>query len=104
MLLLFAIPLCILAQEKRKVSGRVTDATGEPLIGVNITIRDIPGLGTITDANGRYTISMESYQRLVFSYIGYQTKEVLVKEESKIDVTMEEEVNNALYEVVITGM
>ena len=104
MLLLFAIPLCILAQEKRKVSGRVTDATGEPLIGVNITIRDIPGLGTITDVNGRYTITMESYQRLVFSYIGYQTKEVLVKEESKVDVTMEEEVIDVLDEVVITGM
>lgn len=48
-------------QQVIEVSGVVTDANKEPLIGVNVTIKDHPGLGTITDINGKFKIKMEPY-------------------------------------------
>ena len=46
------------AQEKVVVKGVVTDEAKEPLIGVNVTVKDMPGLGSITDMNGHYSITM----------------------------------------------
>lgn len=48
------------------VTGIVTDANKEPLIGVNISILNMPGLGVITDMNGKYNIKVPAYNRLVF--------------------------------------
>lgn len=92
------------AQEKVTVSGRVTDVEGEAMIGVNIAVKDVPGLGTITDIDGNYRLSMEKYQRLIFSYLGYETVEVLVGDELTINVTMEESSGSVLDELVVTGM
>lgn len=64
------------------ITGVVTDENKEPLIGVNIAIQNMPGLGVITDINGRYKIKASAYDRLVFSYIGYETVVVLVKEQN----------------------
>lgn len=91
------------AQETVVVTGVVTDGNKEPLIGVNITVRDIPGLGAITDINGKYSIKMEPYQRLVFSYIGFEKVEVLVKEQRVVNVSLKESEASTLDEVVITG-
>ena len=46
-------------QEKIVVKGVVTDENKEPLIGVNVSVKDMPGLGSITDMNGHYSIIME---------------------------------------------
>ena len=89
---------CILgaqAQESIVVTGVVTDKNKEPLVGVNITVGDMVGLGTITDINGKYKIKMEPYHRLIFSYIGFDKVEVLVKEQ--------ESEASVIDEVVITG-
>lgn len=85
------------------VSGTVVDQSNEPLIGVNITVKNVPGLGSITDINGKYTIKMEPYNRLIFSYIGYETQEILVKTETSVNVKMKEAESSILDEVVITG-
>jgi TonB-linked SusC/RagA family outer membrane protein len=100
------LSLCgnIWAQEQVIVKGRVTDTKGEPMIGVNISVVNVPGLGTVTDINGYYQLSMERYQKLMFTYIGYEPVEILVKDELTIDVTMKESSGTVLDEVVVTGL
>ncbi|RXF71835.1 SusC/RagA family TonB-linked outer membrane protein [Arcticibacter tournemirensis] len=99
--------LCIsaaaLAQETVEVTGVVTDVKREPLIGVSIAVLDAPGLGTTTDVNGRYKIKMERYKKLKFSYIGFDSQEILVKDAFVINVTLKESESSVLNEVVITG-
>lgn len=62
-LLLISISLL---RQKIEVTGIVTDENKEPLIGVNVTVKDQAGLGAITDINGRYKINVEEYSRLLF--------------------------------------
>lgn len=86
-----------------EVTGLVTDNNKEPLPGVNIVVKDVAGLGVITDIDGKFTIKMQPYQRLVFSFIGYTSKEVLVKEQHYVEVVLEEAQETALDEVVVTA-
>ena len=107
--ILFWMSCCIvfnaLAQEQLNISGTVTDAAGEALIGVSVTVKDAKGLGTITNIDGKYNIKIQQYHTLVFSYIGYKPVSVLVKGDKKvIDVQMSEEKTNAIDEVVVTGL
>lgn len=103
-LLLLVIPLTMLAQQKITVTGTVTDPQGEPMIGVNITVSDVPGLGTITDLFGKYSIKMEPYHKLQFTYIGYEDVDILVKEQRVVNVVMKESSASELDEVIVTGM
>ena len=67
-ILLMGLSLQGWTQEKTiTVTGIVTDTEKEPLIGVNISVQNMPGLGVITDINGRYRISVPAYNRLVSS-------------------------------------
>ena len=92
------------AQEQQiEVTGVVTDVNKEPLIGVNITVKNMPGFGVMTDINGKYKIKVPDYSTLIFSYVGFQSKEVLVKDKRVIDVVMKEDENNVLDEVTVTG-
>lgn len=86
-----------------EITGLVQDANNEPLIGVNVSIKDMPGLGTITDINGKFKIKMEPYHWLVFSFIGFDKQEVLIKEQRTVKVTLQESKATALNEVVVTG-
>ena len=85
LLLLFSIT--VWAQESAVITGVVTDENKEPLIGVNIAIQ----------------IKASAYDRLVFSYVGYETVVVLVKEQRTINVKMKESSSTIIDEVVITG-
>lgn len=89
--------------EKRVVTGVVTDAIdGEPLVGVNIVVKGQKS-GTITDLNGRYSISVSGDKAvLVFSYIGYQKREAPVEDLGVVNVTMSGE-QQTLNEVVVVG-
>lgn len=102
-ILLLSYTIGVWAQETIVVTGVVTDANKEPLIGVNITVSDAPGLGAITDINGRYKIKMEPYHRLLFSYIGFDKVAILVKEQRVVNVAMKESSAKEIDEVVITG-
>ena len=111
LLLLFCCTCSVYAQNSSvevqtnriEVEGLVTDESKEPLIGVNVIIKDIPGLGAITDIDGKFKIKMEPYHRLVFSFIGFEKQEVLIKEQRTIKVIMKEATATALDEVVVTG-
>ena len=90
-------------REEIIVTGLITDESHEPLVGVNVVIQDRPGLGAITDINGKFKIKMEPYLRLVISFIGFETQEILIKEQKTIKVVMKEAKATALDEVVLTG-
>ena len=105
LLSLMALTTGALAQSEMEITGKVTDPAGEELIGVSVVVKDVKGLGVITDIEGNYTIKVRQYQTLVFSYIGYKPQEVLVKGDRQvINVTLEEDTKNAVDEVVVTGM
>ena len=102
-MLLLGLSTSALAQESIVVTGVVTDTNKEPMIEVNVSISNIPGLGAITDLNGKYSIKMPPYHKLVFTYIGFEKVEVLVKEQRTVNVTMKEASAREIDEVVITG-
>lgn len=105
LLLVLGITSGIYAQNRTmQVTGTVKDNAGEPLIGTNISVKNASGLGVITDMDGKYTIKIPPYSTLIFSYIGYDSKEILVKENMlKVDVVLQESSESVLDEVVITG-
>lgn len=83
------------------VSGTVTDASGEPVIGASVVAVDSQG-GTTTDIDGNYVVSVDPKGKLRFSYIGFTTQTVAVDGRATIDVVLQE--NSAvLDEVVVIG-
>ncbi|MBK5721980.1 SusC/RagA family TonB-linked outer membrane protein [Dysgonomonas sp. Marseille-P4677] len=88
-------------QQPDKISGTILDINNEPLIGVSVTVKGTTK-GTITDEYGKYQLDISGDETLVFSYIGYETKEVVVKDKSVINLTLNENLND-LNEVVVIG-
>jgi iron complex outermembrane receptor protein len=82
------------------VTGKVLDTQGQPLPGVNILEKGTTN-GSISDIDGNYTIEVEENATLVFSYVGFTTKEISVGTESSIEVTLTE--GDVLDQVVIVG-
>jgi TonB-linked SusC/RagA family outer membrane protein len=94
----------LVADQQKSVSGTITDAaTGQPMPGVNITVKGTTA-GTLTDGNGKYTLAVQEPGTavLVFSFIGYGTKEVPVSGQTSIDLIMEASLRG-LDEVVVVG-
>lgn len=78
--------------EEIRVSGTVTSAVdGQPLPGVNVSIKGV-NQGTITDAVGRYSLSVDENATLVFSFIGYISTEIPVQNQTVINVALRENV------------
>ena len=91
------------SSQKITVSGTVTDKSGEALIGVNVSVKEEKTLGTITDADGRYTLSnVSANATLVFSYIGMTVSEVRIAGRETVNVVMSEE-SVGLEQVVVTA-
>jgi TonB-linked SusC/RagA family outer membrane protein len=87
---------------QRTVSGTVTDNSGIPLIGANVTAKGTT-TGTITDIDGNYSLTVpDGTTVLVFSYTGYNTREVSLGESNTVNVELAEGVE--LSEVVVTGL
>ncbi len=85
-----------------KVSGKVTDEKGEALIGVSVKLKG-SSVGASTDANGRYAINLTATTgTLVFTYVGFNTKEEPVNNRTTINVQLASAAS-ALEEVVVTG-
>ncbi|WP_124979607.1 SusC/RagA family TonB-linked outer membrane protein [Nonlabens xiamenensis] len=99
-LLLLLIVQVSLAQNS-VVTGKVTDTSGEPLLGVSVLIKGT-NTGTQTDISGDYTISADSGDVLVFSYLGMKSQEVTYAGESVLNVTLETDAE-ALGEVVVVA-
>ena len=88
--------------KSRNVAGNVVDGKGAPLIGVTVVEKGT-GNGTVTNMEGNYHITTQGATPvLVFSYIGYQSKEIVVKENT-INIVLEDE-SQALDEVVVTAL
>lgn len=84
------------------VSGVVMDNTGETLIGVNVIVKD-NNLGTVTDLDGKYSISVPSVNSVLkFTYVGFKDLEVQVNGLNTINITMEQN-TELLDEVVVVG-
>ena len=87
----------------RQISGLVSDKNGAPLPGVNIMVKNT-AKGTTTDVEGKYALSIEEENTvLVFSSIGYQTKEAAVGSQSVVNMTLIEDVT-MLGEMVVTAL
>jgi TonB-linked SusC/RagA family outer membrane protein len=88
--------------QNHTVSGVVTSAaTGEPIPGVNV-IEKATTNGVVTDFNGEYSIEVSQEAVLVFSYLGYATREIEVNNQNRMDVEMAENMQ-ALEDVVVIG-
>ena len=90
---------CMAMSNAQSVSGTVT-ADGQPLPGATVLVKGTTQ-GTSTDFDGNFTINADSKSTLVISYVGYESKEVLVGNQKQINVTLVQD--NTLDEVVVIG-
>ena len=89
--------------QERSITGTVTGEGGEPIPGVNILVKGTTQ-GTITDIEGQYRLSVpEAAETMVYSFVGYQTKEVPIANQSTIDVQLMVD-DTQLNEVVVTAL
>lgn len=102
---MFAFVFCFvctttLMWAQQTVSGTISDATG-PLPGVNVRVKGT-SKGVISDFDGKYTIEAKGTGTLIFSYLGYGTKEVSIGGQSTVNVTLEESAQQ-LAETIVVG-
>src|SRR5574344_10041 len=103
---LFLLMLCMCAVtafgQGHKITGTVVSATdSESFIGVSVVVKGTTN-GVITDLNGEFTITAPANSTLVFSYVGYKTKEVKVNGQTKLNVSLDED-SQMLDAIVVVG-
>ncbi len=100
-MLMFVSGIQLMSAQQINITGTVTDVTGDPLIGVSVTV---PGTktGAATDVEGNFSLQADSKGKLRFSYVGYETIEVPVNGRKVINVEMKEN-SEILSEVVVIG-
>lgn len=102
LMLALMFSLVAFSQASEKVSGKILGENNQPLSGVSVTVKGA-AIGTASDNNGDYTINLpKANSILVFTIVGYQSKEIAVAGKSEVNVTMQI-ANNALNEVVVVG-
>jgi TonB-dependent starch-binding outer membrane protein SusC len=106
-LLFFAAMLSqtVLFGQTKSVTGTVTDEAGQPMPGVSIRLKENPGVGTATDSNGAFTMSVSDDQQdgtLVFSFIGYKTYEAVIGSQTQFNIKLIEDIET-LSELVVIG-
>lgn len=89
------------------IKGYVADVKGEPVIGANVTVKEVTSggsmNGTITDIDGNFTLNVnDTNGTLVISFIGYKSKEVKMNGKTTFQVTLEED-SEVLDEVIVVG-
>jgi TonB-dependent starch-binding outer membrane protein SusC len=89
------------AISQNMISGKIVDEKSDPLIGVSILVKGTQK-GTSTDGNGSYRLEADRNATLVFSYVGYLTKEIAVGNQTSINLSLEND-TKALGEIVIVG-
>lgn len=98
----FMLLMSVVAFAQNQVTGHVADATGEPIIGANVTVKGTT-VGTITDIDGNFTLEVGSTDgTLVVSFIGWKSAEAAIKGKSPINVILQED-TETLDEVVVVG-
>ncbi|KAA6300791.1 MAG: TonB-dependent receptor SusC [Candidatus Ordinivivax streblomastigis] len=88
-------------QSGKRITGTVTDTSGEPIIGANVVEKGTTN-GNITDVNGKFTLEVSSGATLVISYIGYNAQEAAVGNQTNLKIMLAEK-SQALEEIVVVG-
>lgn len=88
-------------QQKKKITGVVTDQTGETVIGANVSVKGT-SIGTITNMDGEFSLDVPEEGILQISYIGYVPQELSIANQSVFNITLNENMQ-ALEEVVVVG-
>ncbi|MDR1381381.1 MAG: carboxypeptidase-like regulatory domain-containing protein, partial [Tannerella sp.] len=88
-------------QTGRTITGTVVDSDGEPVIGANVMEKGVTN-GTVTDADGRFSLNVSADATLTVSYIGYVTQEVATGGRSSLQIVLAED-TKTLEEVVVVG-
>ncbi len=101
LLIILGVLFAMQLSAQHTISGKVTDAQNEPLIGVNIQEKGTSN-GTVTDLDGNYTLNIRSGNEvLIFSYTGFRSTEIVLNGESNLNVELIEGIN--LGEVQVVG-
>ena len=98
--ILLSFSLTALAQQK--VTGKVKDSSGEPVIGASVVVKGNNTMGTITDFDGNFMLDVPAKSVLVISYIGYVTQEVPTAGKNSLEIVLKED-TKTLDEVVVIG-
>jgi TonB-dependent starch-binding outer membrane protein SusC len=101
LVMLFLFVLGSAFAQTNEITGTVVDDSGMPLPGANVIIKGTT-TGTLTDFDGKFAIEAAPEDILVFSYVGYQTLEVLVGDRQNIEITLSSD-TASLDEVVVVG-
>lgn len=88
-------------QQNKKITGTVTDEKGEPIIGASVVMKG-SSVGTITDSDGSFSLTVTDEAILQISYIGYISQEVAVGNKSRLTIVIKEDTKK-LDEVVVVG-
>lgn len=88
-------------ENPRKIEGTIVDESGEPSIGATVSVKN-SSIGTVTDIDGHFSLSVPADAVLTISYIGYENQEVAVKDRTDFRITLIED-NNILEEIVVIG-
>ncbi len=91
------------SEKPKTISGKILDSQGEPIIGASVAIKGTT-VGVMTDIDGKYSISAAKGNVLVFSFLGYITKEMVVGDAIALQPVVLKEDNVALEEVVVTAL
>lgn len=89
-------------EKVKKIKGTIKDSAGEPIIGANVILKGDATVGSITDIDGNFDLSVPSNATLQVSYIGYNTQDVSVGNKSFLNITLKED-TETLDEVVVVG-
>lgn len=100
-LLMSLSPMTVAAQSSvKEISGIVVDSSGEPVVGAAVRAKNNKSIGTITNANGEFKLSVKPGTTLVFTYIGYKTSEATVGSKNTMKVQMQDD-SQELNETVV---
>jgi TonB-linked SusC/RagA family outer membrane protein len=101
-LLLTLLSFSLTALAQQKVTGKVKDSSGEPVIGASVVVKGNNTMGTITDFDGNFMLDVPTKSVLVISYIGYVTQEVPTTGKNSLEIVLKED-TKTLDEVVVIG-
>ncbi|MDR1746695.1 MAG: SusC/RagA family TonB-linked outer membrane protein [Tannerella sp.] len=94
--------MLIIQQQDKRITGKIVDATGEPLAGANVTEKGTAN-GTITNINGTFSLTVSDNATLQVSYIGFKMQEIAIAGKTDLNITLLEDTEQ-LDEIVVTAL
>ena len=88
-------------QATEKITGKVVDETGEPVIGASVKVQK-SAIGTITNLDGEFVLNVPKKSIIEISFIGYKTREIVIGNEKILSITLDED-TKLLDEVIVVG-